>query len=581
MSNLTRRALLGGSGAIVGLAACRAETTPGTGDTTETIAATQPYPGRIEFAHGVASGDPLSDRVILWTRITPEQNGPEALIPVIARLYYDEALESPAGEWRAVSKSSADYTVKIDATGLSPGQTYYYRFEAMTAAGAITSPVGRTKTTAAAGHDPVRFAVISCSHFGFGYFHSYRDISKDKTLDAVIHLGDYIYEYGLGPDDDPSYGAESGRALGRTHEPTHEIITLSDYRTRHAQYKRDRDLQSAHAAAPWICNWDDHESANDSYRTGADNHNPENGEGDWSERKQNAIQAYFEWMPIREPQAGAVRDTIYRSFEFGDLASLICLETRLTGRSEEISWSKELGDLDDQQVPIAAISTMLKVRDPGRTMLGPFQERWLSEQLERSTRNGKAWQVLANQVLMAKVRAPYFNRTLTPEQIAAQDGSQVAPLIPFSRLGLPWNLDAWDGFPAARDRLYAAAETANARLVILTGDTHTAWANTLQDSNGQQRGVEFGCTSVTSPGMGKYFRDVDDLGQQFADANDEVNWHKTTEQGWTLITLSRDAVTADFWQVSDVRQPDYSSAKIKRFEARLVEGKIGPLIEIT
>lgn len=580
MSNFTRRALLGGSGAIVGLAACQAETMPGTDETTDTMTAPRPYPGRVRFEHGVASGDPLSDRVIIWTRITPEAPVQSTPIPVRARLYHDAALDSPAGEWQAIAKSSTDFTVKIDADGLIPGQTYYYRFEALTETGAIASPVGRTKTTTKTGHDPVRLAVISCSHFGFGHFHSYRDISKDKTLDAVIHLGDYIYEYGLGPDDDPSYGAESGRALGRTHEPTHEIITLSDYRTRHAQYKRDRDLQSAHAAAPWICNWDDHESANDSYRTGADNHNPENGEGKWSERKQNAVQAYFEWMPIREPQAGAVRDTIYRRFEFGDLASLICLETRLTGRSEEISWSKELGDLDDAQVPFAAVSTMLKVRDPDRTMLGPVQERWLSEQLERSTRTGKIWQVLANQVIMAKVRAPDLNRTLTPGQIRAQDGSEVAPLIPFSRLGLPWNLDAWDGFPAARDRLYAAAKNANAKLVTLTGDTHTAWANTLLDNNRQQRGVEFGCTSVTSPGMGEYFRNVDNLGQQFADANEEVEWHKTTGQGWTLITLTRDAVRADFWQVSDVRQPDYSSAKIKSFEVRLTDGKIGPLAEL-
>jgi len=406
----------------------------------------------------------------------------------------------------------------------------------------------------------VTFAVVSCSNFPFGYFNVYDAISKRTDLDAVIHLGDYLYEYGV-----DGYGGQAGQEIDRNHEPPMEIVSLGDYRTRHAQYKRDPMLQAAHAVAPWICTWDDHESTNNSYRTGAENHQPET-EGNWTDRKQAAVQAYLEWMPVRDPEAGRATGGIYRSFSFGDTASVFCLESRLTGRSDEISWGAELAGVAPDAIPAKAQGVMGRISDESRTMLGRVQEEWLDGELQSSVSSGKTWQVLANQVIMARVRPPNLMETLTDAQKAAQSG-YVAQMIPFSQLGLPFNLDAWDGFPAARERLYASAAASNARLVTLTGDTHTAWANTLHDSAGAPRGVEFGCTSVTSPGLGTYIKDVPDLADQFAAANEDVNWYKVDGHGYTLVTLTADDVTSEYVEVSGVRDQSYTTDSIARFRA--------------
>ncbi|WP_306252897.1 alkaline phosphatase [Parvularcula sp. IMCC14364] len=544
MTRLTRRGFLsttaGAAGA--GLTACT------------TLTATAPlYQGEVTFRHGVASGDPLTDRVILWTRVTSD--AVDASVPVLWQVYEDQALEKPVTSGVAMTSAARDYTVKVDATGLVAGQVYYYRFSVNTPEGIQHSATGRTRTLAASGQAPVRFAVVSCSNYPFGYFNVYREIGKQADLDAVIHLGDYIYEYGR-----DGYGGDVGERLGRNHIPPTEIISLADYRTRHAQYKSDRDLQSAHAAAPWLCTWDDHESTNNSYRTGAQNHN--DGEGDWTVRKQIATQAYLEWMPVRDPAPGRARESIYRKFDFGDIATVFCLESRLTGRSDEISWGAVLADKTPAEIPAAAFATMQAVADPARTMLGATQENWLAEGLEKSAKD-KAWQVLANQVIMAKVKPPRFDQTLTDEQKAGLQGF-AAQVVGFSRLQVPWNLDAWDGFPAARERLYAAAEKADARLVTLTGDTHTAWANTLYDDAGNTRGVEFGTTSVSSPGLGSYISNVPDLGQQFADANREVDWFKPDGHGWMLVTLTKQSAETEYHEVSAIDADDYTTSVVKK-----------------
>lgn len=573
MSKITRRNLLGAGTGLIGLAACSDDVLAKPESRVVVSADDRPgYPGTVSFEHGVASGDPLPDRVILWTRVTPDPALEEAPIPVSYGIFSDEAMTDPVAYSQGYALPSRDYTVKVDVGGLEPGTTYYYRFVAKTTAREVGSPLGRTKTTEARGDTPLRFAVISCSNYPFGRFHVYRDIANTPDLDAVIHLGDYIYEYGI-----DGYGGETGAALGRNHSPPLELITLGDYRMRHAQYKTDLDLQAAHAAAPWLCTWDDHESANDAYRTGAQNHNPEENEGNWSDRKQAAVQAYLEWMPIRDPVAGMARENIYRRFDFGDVASILCLDTRLTGRSEEISWFTEIVGLDPAAVPAAAQATMERIGNPSRTMLGAVQEDWLETQMQASTEAGKRWQVLANQVVMARVRAPNFTETLSPEQIAAQTADFAGILINFSTLGLPMNPDAWDGFPAARERLYDSAKRAGARLVTLTGDTHTAWANTLLDGNGEQRGVEFACTSVTSPGMGSYMVDIDDLGQQFADTNAEVEWHDPNGHGWTLLTLTADSASGDYRKVSDITQEGFTSESVAMFATEATETLMTPL----
>ncbi|MEQ9315300.1 MAG: alkaline phosphatase D family protein [Henriciella sp.] len=556
MSRISRRHFLGFGAGAAGLAACA--TAP---DGNNPLADTRPaYSGEASFSHGVASGDPLSDRVILWTRVTPDDEEATAPIPVSLIIARDKAMTDIVSQALTDATSGNDYTVKIDAEGLTPATEYFYQFTAKTSGGDIVSPIGRTKTTAANGTAPVKFAVVSCSNWQFGYFNVYDDISKRTDLDAVIHLGDYFYEYGV-----DGYGGETAKELGRYHEPPMEIITLGDYRMRHAQYKSDPKTQAAHAAAPWLCTWDDHESTNNSYRTGAENHQPET-EGNWTDRKQAAVQAYMEWMPVRDPRAGREFTGIYRKFDFGDVATVFCLESRLTGRSDEIGWGAELGGVAPQDVPARAAEVMGRVGDAGRTMLGAVQETWLADGFKSSVSSGKSWQVLANQVVMAEVKPPNLVEKLTPEQQAMQQG-YVASMIPFSQLGLPFNLDAWDGFPAARQRLYTAAEAAGARLVTLTGDTHTAWANTLHDSAGNQRGIEFGCTSVTSPGMGAYVNGVSNLGELFAEANRDVSWFDPDGHGYCLVTLTSTDVTSDYIKVSTVIEETYTTQKVASFGA--------------
>ncbi|HIG20994.1 alkaline phosphatase D family protein [Henriciella sp.] len=556
MSKISRRHFLSFSAGAAGLAACATETTGNTPLADNRAA----FAGEVSFDHGVASGDPLSDSVIVWSRVTPADENTQSPVPVTVRLYRDEAMSLLAAEIQLNATSARNFTLKADIQSLQAETEYFYQFTARTTSGDVVSPVGRTKTAPASGKPPVTFAVVSCSNFPFGYFNVYDAISKRTDLDAVIHLGDYIYEYGV-----DGYGGQAGQEIDRNHEPPMEIVSLGDYRTRHAQYKRDPMLQAAHAVAPWICTWDDHESTNNSYRTGAENHQPET-EGNWTDRKQAAVQAYLEWMPVRDPEAGRATGGIYRTFSFGDTASVFCLESRLTGRSDEISWGAELSGVAPDAIPAKAQEVMGRVSDESRTMLGRVQEEWLDGELQSSVSSGKTWQVLANQVIMARVRPPNLMGTLTDAQKAAQSG-YVAQMIPFSQLGLPFNLDAWDGFPAARERLYASAAAANARLVTLTGDTHTAWANTLHDSAGAARGVEFGCTSVTSPGLGTYIKDVPDLGDQFAAANEDVNWYKVDGHGYTLVTLTADDVTSEYVEVSGIRDQSYTTGSIARFRA--------------
>lgn len=568
MTKITRRGLLGAAATgTLSVAACA---TPA-----PAAPKTAPYAGEVEFLHGVASGDPLPDRVILWTRVTPKSGtGP---IPVTYEVTDPADPAAPVLAGTATASESRDFCVKVDVTGLKPGTAYLYKFKVATEAGEIVSREGRTKTTSATGSAPVRMGVVSCSNWQFGFFNAYEALSREEDLDVIIHLGDYFYEYGV-----DGYGGDVATSIGREHDPVTEVVTLADYRMRHAQYKTDPNLQAAHARAPWICTWDDHESTNNSYRTGAQNHNPEDGEGDWTDRKQAAIQAYFEWQPLREPAAGNITSAVWRSFTFGDVATIHALESRLTGRSPDVSWFDALAGVTDQEVMQQRVAETLRtIRDPSRTMLGAEQEAWLAGELKSSVEKGKSWQVLANQVVMASTTLPNFQETLTPEQLAAQDNGFVKTLLGFSTLGLPFNLDAWDGFPAARERLYAGAAAANAKLVTLAGDTHTAWVNTLQDAQGEQRGVEFGCTSITSPGSGAYIKDIPDLGAQVMAANEDVVWHDPFSRGYTIVTLTPEAARAEYRTVSNILSHDYSVETVAVYETRQQDGKLTDLASLS
>jgi alkaline phosphatase D len=555
MIRLTRRGALG-LGAGLGVAGLGAAGCATTGDVASSKGA---------FQHGIASGDPTQTSVLIWTRVTPELEGPMSVAWGVAR---DSGFKDVVKRGTFNTGPERDYTVKVDVQGLEPGQLYYYWFSV----GRTSSPGGATRTLPATGVSDYRMAVVSCSNWPFGYFNAYREIARrgaQGKIDAVIHLGDYIYEYSVN-----GYGSAIGKELGRNHVPEHETITLADYRQRHAQYKSDPDLQAAHAVAPWFCTWDDHESTNNSYRTGAENHQADT-EGDWSVRKAVAVQAYLEWMPVRDPEAGKAREAIWRKFEIGDLATLFLLESRLVGRGEDITYG-EIYLAADVDRPAIVDRIKARINDPNRTMLGFEQEAWLADGLKQSAAAGKKWQVLGNQVTMAKVQMPDLQRHLTPEQYATvPQGAKRS--YSTARWGLEWNPDAWSGFPQARERLYQAAKAANARLVTLTGDTHTAWANELHDASGQKRGVEFGCTSVTSNGVGDSLP-LKELNWLMPEANDEVVYYNAFSKGFTVLTLTADQVEAEFVKVSTVRSRDYYASTDAKFLARTNEiGGMGGL----
>lgn len=386
------------------------------------------------FQHGVASGDPLADRVILWTRVTPATAKPAVSVSYV--IATDAALTQVVQRGSAKTNPGRDYTVKVDAAGLQPATTYYYQFSAEGTA----SPVGRTKTLPTIGATSLRMAVVSCSNHAYGYFNAYARIAARADLDLVMHLGDYLYEYGAG-----QYGNV------RTPEPAHEIVTLADYRQRHAQYKRDADAQAMHRQHPLIAIWDDHETANNSWKGGAENHQPA-AEGDWNARVAAAMQAYYEWMPVRPVDVNNLRDN-HRRFAYGDLADLLMLEERLNARSEQLTTATHA-------TPFGA---GFATTDPGygdlaRTLLGDAEEAWLVDRLRTTPAR---WKLLGQGVMFAQLKAPGSNQTTDP--------------------GLYFiNSDQWDGYEPARNRLYAAlkGDAANEKvdnLVVLTGDIHSSW----------------------------------------------------------------------------------------------------------
>lgn len=511
----------------------------------------------VSFKHGVASGDPTQDRVILWTRITPQTPGGE-----IAYSWSMTPVDRRAGGARrgtGVTGPARDYTVKVDVTGLDAGRAYTFQFES----GGVTSPMGRTRTLPGGGTSDVVLAVASCSLFPNGYFNAYQAIADLPRVDAVLHLGDYIYEYG-GPG---SYGMNSPVASLRPHDPPREILSLEDYRRRHAQYKSDPALQAAHARAPWIVTWDDHETANDSYLHGAENHEPSQGEGDWNVRKAQALKAYFEWMPIRDPTPGVgLAESGMRSFRFGDLAQLIMIETRLTARDKQVSVAEDAPEVDGRR-DLTALKA--KLADPKRRMMGPKQEAWIARELERSVKAGHTWQVFGNQVVMARVMPPSPKKELTAEQYAAIPANarnRVARYEAGAALGLPVGLDMWDGYPADRERLYGLIAQSGARPVVLSGDSHSFWANELHDASGRRVACEFGTTGITSPGAGEIIPGLN-AGDLIAKANPEVIFNDQVSKGFVLLTLTRTEARGDMVAVSTITSPEFTTRVVKSFRA--------------
>ena len=482
------------------------------------------------FRHGVASGDPLADRVILWTRVTPRAgNGPQKVSWHVGR---NASLTQTVARGDAETGAERDFTVKIDATGLDPATTYYYRFEA----NGEQSPVGRMKTLPRSGVARIRLGVVSCSNLPQGYFNAYACLAARTDLDAVLHLGDYLYEY-----RNARYG--DGSKYGRIPSPDREMVALQDYRDRHAQYKADPDSQAIHAQHPFIVVWDDHEFSNNSWSGGAENHDPDEGEGDWPARRAVALQAYLEWMPIRE-DAQTRQPRIYRSFRFGDLATLIMLDTRIVGREEQV-----------------ARENTAVIESPTRQLLGAEQEAWLAEQFVTSSRTRNPWTLLGQQVMFA------------PQTVAG---------------GVASNADSWDGYRAARARVFDMVERAKIdNLAVLTGDVHSSWAWDLprRPFDGYDRatgkgslGVEFAGTSVTSPSnLGRGPEGEKQLAAILA-SRPHLHYADGRYRGYFVVDLTRERLQADYFAVATIEERNVQERFVKGF---ITETGRNHLVEVT
>lgn len=518
-----------------------------------------------DFLHGVASGDPLQDKVILWTRLTPVDFS--APLKVTWEIATDDQFKQNLKTGTVQTNKTDDFTVKVDATGLQAGMTYYYRFRF----GSKVSPVGQTKTLPVT-TNKVSFAVCSCSNYPAGYFYVYREMAK-QNVDVVIHLGDYIYEYGA-----DGYATEDAAKLGRTlpSDNNKEIIKLDDYRKRYALYRQDKDLQAVHQRHPFIVIWDDHELANDTWREGAENH--QSNEGPFLERKLAALQAYFEWMPIR-PVSSTDHLNIYRQFNFGSLVQLTMLDTRIIARDKQLEYKDYMiaSGLDAQKF-------QADLTDPKRTLMGYTQRDWLVDKLQQST---ATWNVVGQQVLMSKMWIPaellaslgQITSGGTSSDTLAKMTAQITELVTLKlRLEqgdptltvqekarvttlVPYNLDAWDGYYAEREFLYDKLAEFNKKIIVLAGDTHNAWTSYLYSQKGEYIGVELATSSVSSPGLEKYLSIPLTQLQQFEFAFttliDELAFCNLNQRGYLMVTLDDKQVLSDWIFVDSIKNAEY------------------------
>ncbi|KAF2104241.1 alkaline phosphatase-like protein [Rhizodiscina lignyota] len=505
-------------------------------------------PSDLKFTHGIASGDPYANSVILWTRIAPEEDDDKSNVTVsgFVPLYnhetesYVKASTAPiCVNWKVgteksmadsciVSKGTAyttsdiDYTVKVEAGGLKPFSTYYYQFEVCNSNN--KSPVGRTKTIPSK-HDKaanVRLAIYSCSNYPFGFFNSYGNVARKDSVDYIVHLGDFIYEYQEGV-----YGW--GWSIDRIPLPDKAIYSLYDYRKRYATYKTDLDLLEVSAAFPWIAVWDDHEVADNTWRDGeADLNNTEqsfvfDGGVSVDQRKMNAVRAYFEWMPIRQVDMDD-NLRIWRTFSIGDLFDLIMLDTRHYDRSiTDLYWNTEyIWDIHN---------------DAGRSMMGSRQENWFYDQLTESNKRGAQWRLIGSQIVFSRMNESF------------SFGNEV-----------PLNMDSWDGYMANKNRTFDHLyKNKIGNNILLSGDSHLSWVTDLvwsgekpydSETGEGAIGVEFGGTAITSPcpyGQNITIKQANNFSHILTSSNEELQWQETYYRGYYELDISYEEVKAEYF----------------------------------
>ena len=486
------------------------------------------------FTHGIASGDPDARSVVLWTRYVGD--GETALEWEVAS---DTNFDAIVKKGKVLAKPKSDYTAKTIADGLPAGSWFYYRFKAPDG---TYSDTGRTRTLPDGAISSLKLAVFSCSNLPFGYFNAYGHAAAQDDFDLAVHLGDYFYEYPVG-----TYPSEKQSVAGRHIEPAHELIQLADYRLRYNSYRMDPDLLALHRNYPMISIWDDHEIANDTYRDGAQNHDPAT-EGPWEDRKAAARQAYFEWLPMR--------GRAYARYDFGDLASIITLDTRLTGRTKQLTYSEALKGVDTRDQK-AVIKTLKAFRDgpwsdPARTLMGDAQEKWLSDTLASSKQSGQRWQVLAQQVIVGRSYGPKSFLDALPEQTPGWLKARIQGSVLASSVGLPTSSDAWSGYPAARTRLVNALRQNADNAVVLAGDSHNAWAYDLYAGTEQKTGinpaaVEFAGHSVSSPGLEAYLPiDEEKRAADLIAVSPELRWANTNKRGYMAVHITPDTARCEW-----------------------------------
>jgi alkaline phosphatase D len=534
-----------------------------------------------QYVYGVASGDPLSDRVILWTHAKrPSQ---ETDVNLTWQVATDNSFTTIVSRGSVTASNSAGNTAKVDATGLTAGTTYYYRFIDDTGS---TSPVGTTRTLPDTTATSVKFAVFSCTLYSAGFFNVYES-ALSSGAQFAIHLGDYIYEYGSDPTkfgntDSTTTPPGTAVSLGRVVVPANDIVSLSDYRARYAQYRSDTSLQALHAKMPWITVWDDHEFANNAYMTGAQNHDPVT-QGDWATRKSIAAKVYHEWMPIRTPDSTNLLK-IYRKFDFGTLFSLHMIDTRIEGRTKQAyGWYGDPLDVRVQPYTWADYSAGLTpvggvYPDAANKMMSDTQFNWLTGNISSAT---TTWQIVGNQDIMAKLWYPAtviqanaqgaqaFQTAMVNYLTLKATNPSNAALIP----KLPINMDSWDGYPINRETLLQTIRLSGKKLVVLSGDSHNAWYSDLRTLDGVTKvGVEFATSSVTAPGyesagLGELAPFIDGSGVAPGNINgsragliDDVNYVDTKRRGYLLITVTAANVKGEFVFVDGIRSKSYSTS---------------------
>ncbi|MEC4113709.1 alkaline phosphatase D family protein [Myroides pelagicus] len=520
------------------------------------------------FSYGVASFDPTPQSVIIWTRY--DLAGEVVTWEIAKDIEFKEIVRQGV----ATAFGETDNTISIEVNDLEAKGKYFYRFYQK--GRKEISVIGETITLAAQGDSSseVRLAVLSCSNYPAGLFNVYEAVAK-SDVDVVIHLGDYIYEYGQG-----EYGTNaSTTVLNRQPKPSHELVSLDDYRTRYKQYRSDEDLKLAHQKKPFICVWDDHEIANDTYKDGAENHQSDK-EGAFEIRKASAIQAYSEYIPMKTGKG----KPIYRAFEFGSVLSMYMLDTRVLARDKQLEYA-DYFTAEGMDVPRFTAD----LSNPNRKLLGMEQMNWLASQVNSSTAK---WQVLGQQVLMSKMTLPlslllYVQRvmlefsatgTVRPEttqglfveaqrlimikeRLKQNDPTLTQEEIMSVKAVAPYNLDAWDGYPVEREMLYKLFN--NKQIITLAGDTHNAWYNTLTDQDANVIGHEFATSSVSSPGMEEYLgiQDVSQLKmveQVFESLVDDLQYCDLSNRGYLYMNFTTSSIHSEWRYVSTISSKDYS-----------------------